>query len=62
MANREENIKKINEELEKLDDEQLEQIAGGRFFTPDFTPDNPEVRIDTIYDDKTHVKIQNGIL
>jgi len=30
MATREENLKKINEELEKLDDEQLEQIAGGR--------------------------------
>ena len=29
MATREENIKKINEELEKLDDEQLEQVAGG---------------------------------
>lgn len=31
MANREENIKKINEELEKLDDEQLDQVAGGTF-------------------------------
>lgn len=30
MATREENLKKINDELEKLDDEQLEQIAGGR--------------------------------
>ncbi|MBR6889053.1 MAG: hypothetical protein IKN16_11525 [Selenomonadaceae bacterium] len=30
MATREENLKKINEELEKLDDEQLEKIAGGR--------------------------------
>ena len=29
MATREENLKKINEELEKLDDEQLEKIAGG---------------------------------
>ena len=29
MATREENIKKINKELEKLDDEQLEQVAGG---------------------------------
>ena len=26
---REENLKKINDELEKLDDEQLEKIAGG---------------------------------
>jgi len=29
MATREENLKKINEELEKLDDEELEKIAGG---------------------------------
>ena len=29
MATREENLKKINDELEKLDDEQLEKIAGG---------------------------------
>ncbi|MBR4115819.1 MAG: hypothetical protein IKK40_07385 [Bacteroidales bacterium] len=29
METREENLKKINEELEKLDDEQLEQVAGG---------------------------------
>ena len=29
MATREENLKKINEELEKLDDEQLEQVSGG---------------------------------
>ena len=30
MSTREENLKKINEELEKLDDEQLEEIAGGK--------------------------------
>ena len=29
MANREENLKKINEELEKLSDEELEKVAGG---------------------------------
>ena len=29
MTTREENIKKINAELEKLSDEQIEQIAGG---------------------------------
>ena len=29
MATREENIKKINYDLEKLSDEQLEQVAGG---------------------------------
>ena len=36
MATREENLKKINDELEKLDDEQLEQITGGRImFMPE---------------------------
>ena len=29
MTTREENLKKINDELEKLSDEQLEQVAGG---------------------------------
>ncbi|MBR2518206.1 MAG: hypothetical protein IKE46_00245 [Selenomonadaceae bacterium] len=29
MATREENLKKINDELEKLSDEQLEEVAGG---------------------------------
>ena len=29
MATREENIKKINDELEQLSDEQLEKVAGG---------------------------------
>ena len=29
MATREENLKKINDELEKLSDEQLEKVAGG---------------------------------
>ena len=33
MATRDENLKKINDELEKLDDEQLEQIAGGRMMS-----------------------------
>ena len=32
MANREENIKKINDGLEKLDDEQLEHVAGGSWY------------------------------
>ena len=29
MANRDENLKKINEELEKLDDDELDKVAGG---------------------------------
>ena len=29
MATREENLKKINEQLEQMSDEQLEQVAGG---------------------------------
>ena len=32
MATREENIKKINTELEKLTDEELDQVAGGSWF------------------------------
>ena len=31
MANREENLKKINAELEQLSDEELEKVAGGGF-------------------------------
>ena len=31
MTTREENIKKINAQLEQLDDAQLEQVAGGTF-------------------------------
>ena len=31
MATREENLKKINEDLEKLDDEQLENVVGGNW-------------------------------
>ncbi|MBR5913286.1 MAG: hypothetical protein IKZ58_02825 [Selenomonadaceae bacterium] len=31
MANREENLKKINEELEKLSDEELDKVAGGNY-------------------------------
>lgn len=31
MANREENIKKINDQLEQLNDEELEQVAGGTY-------------------------------
>lgn len=30
METREENIKKINEELEKLSDEELDKVAGGK--------------------------------
>lgn len=32
MANREENLKKINDELEQLSDEELEKVSGGGFF------------------------------
>ena len=31
MANREENLKKINAELEKMSDEELDKVAGGTF-------------------------------
>ena len=32
MATREENLKKINDELEKLTDEELDDVAGGFLF------------------------------
>ena len=31
MANREENLKKINDELEKLSDDELDAVAGGTY-------------------------------
>ena len=40
MATREENLKKINDELEKLDDEQLDKVAGGSLYLP-FRPRMP---------------------
>ena len=51
MATREENIKKINEELEKLDDEQLEQVAGGS------QSENLELRETLLHDSKMHLVI-----
>ncbi len=36
MATREENLKKINEELEKLSDEELEKVAGGSWIEDGF--------------------------
>ena len=49
MATREENIKKINDELEKLSDEQLEQVAGG--IRPPYIYDsNTEKDLNTIKD------------
>ena len=32
MTNREENLKKLNDELEKLSDEELDKVAGGGNF------------------------------
>ena len=40
MATREENLKKINAKLEKMSDEELEQVAGG---TCDETAENKEL-------------------
>ena len=51
MATREENIKKINDELEKLNNEELDKVAGGLIFSrsnggdvkekPDVNAQNP---------------------
>ncbi len=48
MATREENLKKINAELEKLDDEELEKVAGGilvRQMPDSDTKNEPENKI-----------------
>ena len=37
MTTREENLKKINEQLEQLSDAQLDQVAGGTFDKNEFT-------------------------
>ena len=42
MATREENIKKINEGLEKLDDEELDKVAGG--WSKLYSVDDPSLR------------------
>ncbi len=48
MATRKENLKKINDELEKLSDEELEQLAGGK---PAFINDSdPEKYLKPIID------------
>ena len=46
MATREENLKKINEQLEKLDDEQLEQVAGGFYARSNGDDVKPDVKIE----------------
>lgn len=65
MATREENLKKINEELEKLDDEQLEQVAGGFLVRP-FGPRKPRrnsaIGEDKIRSDSATVDMETGRL
>ena len=46
MANREENLKKINAELEQLSDEELEKIAGGFYARSNVDYVKPDVNID----------------
>ena len=43
MATREENLKKINDELEKLSDEELDGIAGGLTFKRPINPQQPDI-------------------
>ena len=65
MATREENLKKINDELEKLNDEQLEQIAGGSLYLP-FRPRIPRrnsaIGEDKIRYDSATVDMETGRL
>ena len=46
MATREENIKKINDELEKLSDDELEKVAGGFYARSNVGDVKPDVNID----------------
>ena len=55
MATREENLKKINDDLEKLSDEQLEQIAGGKITNGEI----PNYDTYTRFDDKTGDLVKN---
>ena len=63
MATREENLKKINDELEKLDDEQLDKIAGGSIH---FRPIRPRhisaIGEDKIRSDSATVDMETGRL
>ena len=59
MATREENLKKINEELEKFSDEELEKVAGGfyaRSNVDDVKPDDIENQRWMILDKIIHVR------
>ena len=46
MANREENLKKINDQLEQLSDEELEKIAGGFYARSKVGDVKPDVNIE----------------
>ncbi|MBQ3444878.1 MAG: hypothetical protein IJG33_16725 [Selenomonadaceae bacterium] len=46
MATREENIKKINDALEKLSDEELDKVAGGFYARSNGGDVKPDVNIE----------------
>ena len=46
MATREENLKKINEELKKFSDEELEKVAGGFYARSNVGDVKPDVNIE----------------
>ncbi len=46
MTTREENLKKINDALEKLSDEELEKVAGGFYARSNVDNVKPDVNID----------------
>ena len=63
MATREENLKKINDELEKLDDEQLDKIAGGSIhFRPLRPRPHKAIGEDKIRSDSATVDMETGRL
>ena len=60
MATREENLKKINDELGKLSDEELEKVAGGFYARSKVGDVKPDVNIENqrwmILDKIIHVR------
>jgi len=60
MANRDENLKKINSELEMLSDEELEKIAGGGDPDP-YNPGHFAPKGRTILKKESDVNIENPV-
>jgi len=56
MATREENLKKINDELKKLSDEELEKVAGGAHFIGKINDEKASVQQNQNYNQNNSTK------